>query len=95
MDKRGEVGSLRITLTLIWLFYPLAWQRTKCIDSIIITPPVSGTHFIHPTAINTVHYGPHANISTFLVTARTEKAVLVRSEELPDWRGIIGPTPEA
>lgn len=74
VDKRGEVGSLRITLTLIWLFYPLAWQRTKCIDSIRITPPVSGTHFIHPTAINTVHYGPHANISTFLVTARTEKS---------------------
>lgn len=94
VDKRGEVGSLRITLTLIWLFYPLAWQRTKCIDSIRITPPVSGTHFIHPTAINTVHYGPHANISTFLVTARTEKAVLVRSEELPDWRGVTGPTPE-
>lgn len=30
-------------------------------------------HFIHPTAINTVHYGPHAKVSTFLVTARTEK----------------------
>lgn len=75
VDKReGEGGSLRITLTLIWLFYPLAWQRTKCIDSIIITPPVSGMHFIHPTAINTVHYGPHANVSTFLVTARTEKS---------------------
>lgn len=95
MDKRREVGSLRITLTLIWLFYPLAWQRTKCIDSIRISPPVSGTHFIHPTAVNTVLYGPHANISTFLVTARTEKAVLIGSEELPDWKGVTGPTPEA
>lgn len=42
-------GSLRITRTLIWLFYPLACQRTKCIDSSVIAPHVSGMYFIHPT----------------------------------------------
>lgn len=47
---RGGWGSLRITRTLIWLFYPLAWQRTKCIDSSAIAPPVSGMFFIRPTA---------------------------------------------
>lgn len=51
VKKRGGWrGSLRITRTLIWLFDPLAWQRTKCIDSSAIAPPVSGMFFIHPAA---------------------------------------------
>lgn len=34
---------------LIWLFYPLARQRTKCIDSSATAPPVSGMYFTHPS----------------------------------------------
>lgn len=69
--ERGE--SLRITRTLIWLFYPLAWQRTKCIDSSAIAPPVSGMYFIHPTAKTQCIYGHHANESTFLVIGKRKE----------------------
>lgn len=74
MEKKERGVSLRITRTLIWLFYPLAWQRTKCIDSSAIAPPVSGMYFIHPPAKTQCIYGHHANESTFLVTGKRERA---------------------
>lgn len=84
--ERGE--SLRITRTLIWLFYPLAWQRTKCIDSSAIAPPVSGMYFIHPTAKTQCIYGHHANESTFLVIGKRERAVLVNMRSYKAERDI-------
>lgn len=59
-------ASLRITP--IWLFYPLAQQRTKCIDGSAMAPPVSGMFFTHQSAErSTVHHGHQANEVTFLL----------------------------
>lgn len=44
-STKQKGASLRITP--IWLFYPLAQQRTKCIDGSAMAPPVSGMYFTH------------------------------------------------
>lgn len=73
--NKTEGASLRITP--IWLFYPLAQQRTKCIDGSAIAPPVSGMYFTHQSAErSTVHRGHLANEVTFLLIGEKEGVFL-------------------